>query len=418
MATAKKKIEAKEEPIMMRMGFDLGDLLVGGAKGVYGLPFGAILNIIADSSGGKTFWKNEIIAANYHKLKDRLTFFSDDTETGDTFDTQGLYGVDIRPKNRRIGNKRVEDSKTVEEMDAHVSLFLETIPDENYGIYTVDSLDGLSDATKEDMEASRLAQLSAGKDVKDPGDYGTQIARFLSGSFFRTKHQKLEDAKTSLIIVSQIREKLNAAPFSKKWTVSGGKALEFYSHTRVFLTVVKTLTRNGKPVGAYVKATTVKSKTPRPFRTVHYTMYFDYGIDNIGSNLDYLYDLRDDKGELKKTVCEHIAWSEDAKSKTLDSLKDWVESIGKTEECRAAKKVAEGNTALSAQWILQWAESTPELKEALDAHFGVEYTRDQLIKMCEDNPDMNAELTRRVRDRWEREEAAVATGRAPKYNSK
>jgi hypothetical protein len=95
-----------------------------------------------------------------------------------------------------------------------------------------------------------------------------------------------------------------------------------------------------------------------------------------------------------------------------------VESIGKTEECRAAKKVAEGNTALSAQWILQWAESTPELKEALDAHFGVEYTRDQLIKMCEDNPDMNAELTRRVRDRWEREEAAVATGRAPKYNSK
>ena len=60
---AKAKKEKVKEPIMI-MGFDLGDLLVGGA-GVYGLS--DILNIIADSSGGKTFWKNEIIAANYHQ---------------------------------------------------------------------------------------------------------------------------------------------------------------------------------------------------------------------------------------------------------------------------------------------------------------------------------------------------------------
>ena len=33
MAKAKKKTEVKEEPIMMRMGFDLGDLLVGGEIG-------------------------------------------------------------------------------------------------------------------------------------------------------------------------------------------------------------------------------------------------------------------------------------------------------------------------------------------------------------------------------------------------
>ena len=44
-------------------------------------------------------------------------------------------GLTFAQKNRRIGNKRVEDSKTVEEMDAHVSAFL-AIPAENYGIYS------------------------------------------------------------------------------------------------------------------------------------------------------------------------------------------------------------------------------------------------------------------------------------------
>ena len=269
----------KAAPAMMLTGCDLLDLLVGGDKGVYGLPFGTIVNIIGDKSAGKSFLKNEIIAANHWALGDSMRWESDDCESGDTFDTTRLYGFDIHPAGRRIGSKKdIEDSATIEEMDAKVSLFLESMDEGQVGIYAVDSLDGLSDATREAMEAGRLGQLKNGKDVKDPGDYGAQIAKFLSQQFFRTKHKKLEDAGVSLILVSQIRDKMNAATYGPKWEVSCGKALEFYCHTRIFLKTVLQIKKGDRVVGAYVEATTIKSKTPRPYRKVYYSVFLDLFI--------------------------------------------------------------------------------------------------------------------------------------------
>lgn len=43
------------------------------------------------------------------------------------------------------------------------------------------------------------------------------------------------------------------------------------------------------------------------------------------------------------------------------------------------------------------------------------YTRAQLIEMCEKDPAMREELTRRVREKWERIEDAVKTARPGKY---
>ena len=240
-----KKIE---ETPRMKMGCDLLDILVGGDKGVYGLPFGSILNLYGDSASGKSMLKNEIIAANYWALggeKGDLVWESDDCESGDTFDTTRLYGFDIHPAERRIGTKRVEDSGTVEELDAKVSLMIEAMPEGKFGIYAVDSIDGLSDATREAMETGRMNQLKAGKDVQDPGDYGAQIAKFLSQQFFRTKHKKLEDAQISLIIVSQVRENMGAGMYAPKTKTGNGKALEFYCHTRIQLKTVAGLVRQG-----------------------------------------------------------------------------------------------------------------------------------------------------------------------------
>ena len=63
MAKKQEKAVVKEPRVCM--GSDLLDLLVGGDKGVYGLPFGAILQIWGDSSAGKSACKNEIIASTY-----------------------------------------------------------------------------------------------------------------------------------------------------------------------------------------------------------------------------------------------------------------------------------------------------------------------------------------------------------------
>lgn len=45
-------------------------------------------------------------------------------------------------------------------------------------------------------------------------------------------------------------------------------------------------------VGVVVKAKTTKSKTPRPFRECFFSFLYDYGLDNIGTSIDYLFDLR------------------------------------------------------------------------------------------------------------------------------
>ena len=418
---AKKKEETTvvaEEP-RVRMGSDLLDLLVGGDKGVYGLPFGAILQLYGDSSAGKSALKNEIIASTYWSMiragKD-FVWESDDCETGDTFDTTRLYGVDVHPPVRRVGPYKFEDAATIEEMDGKLTNMLDWIPENTYGLYAIDSLDGLADASRKAKEASRARQQAQGKEVKDEGDYGAQIAKFLSQDFFRNKHKTLETKGVALIIVSQTRENMNAGMYAPKTKTSNGKAMEFYCHTRLQLKRLAYIERNGTKVGAVVKATTTKSKTPRPYREVVYTFYFDYGIDNIGSNIDYLFDLLSEKGELSKKA-NAIAWSANAKTKSLVNLKEWLEKNGLTPDCKADRKAKDGSNSLSVDWIIEWAGQTPERKASFDEEFGEEYTRDELIKLCEDNPEMAQELTERVRAKWEAHEDDVATKRPSKYGA-
>ena len=420
----------------MSMGSDLFNLLVGGDKGVMGLPYGAILNLAGDKSSGKSFLKNEIIAANYHANggdPDKFAWFSDDCESGDTFNTEALYGVNIRPIDGegylRLGNKKVQDSATVEDMDAHVSLFLEHLDklgNDAVGIYAVDSLDGLSDAVKEAMEGARLGQLKTGNEVKDKGDYGMQIPKFLSQNFFRPKHKKLEDAHCSLIIVSQIRDKIDSMGYGQKWDVSCGKALEFYCHTRIFLQTIAKLGVDGRPIqkaddlvtGAYGKATTFKSKTPRPYRTIYYSVYFNYGIDNIGSNLDYLFDLRGKDGKFVEGS-DSIKWVE-GHDLNKDTLAKWLTDVGVMDEVKAANKAKGGNYQVSMkfqqEWLAERFKTDPALQEKYIEYFGRQYTRDELIRMCEADPKMNAELTRRVIAKWEAREDSIPV-RPSKYGT-
>lgn len=411
----------------MSMGSDLFNLLVGGDKGVMGLPYGAILNIAGDKSSGKSFLKNEILAANYYANSgdpDKFAWFSDDCESGDTFNTGALYNIALRPMDAegflRIGNKKVEDSATLEDMDAHVSLFLEHLDGmdkDAVGIYAIDSLDGLSDAAKEAMEGARLGQLKSGNEVKDKGDYGMQGPKFLSQNFFRPKHKKLEDAHCSLVIISQIRDKIDSMGYGQKWDVSCGKALEFYCHTRIFLQTVARLGVDGRPVqkaddlviGAYVKATTFKSKTPRPYRTIYYTVYFNYGIDNIGSNLDYLFDLRGKDGKFAEGS-DAIKWTA-GHDLNKDTLAKWLVDVGVMDEVKKANKARGGNSQVSMkfeqEWLAERFKSDPNLREKYIEFFGRQYTREELIRMCEADPTMNAELTRRVIEKWEAREATI-----------
>lgn len=390
-------------------GVDLLDLVVGGGEGM-GFPSGYIVNFVGDKSAGKTALAIETLVANKVAFGKVFHPNHDDAESGCTFDTQRMYGIDL------YGDTVPRKSKTVEEMDANIGLWLEELGKKGKGIYVVDSLDGLSDEDKEERAEARMDLMEKGKTVKDPGTYGAGAPKFLSQEFFKTKAAALQDKDALLIIVSQVRENLNAGMFGKKLKRSGGKALDFYSHTCLWLStvrkIVKKVGEESRVVGVVVEARTDKSKTPRPYRSCRFTFYFDYGMDNIGTSLDYLFELRGEDGDLTKEA-NAVAWK--GKSAGLADLLEWLRKENMYEIAKAEKKEASGRAQLTVDWIGEWIRSDAERKAKYEAEFGISMTRDALIQLIEAEPAMKQELRERVIAKWEATEAAVASNRRPKY---
>jgi RecA/RadA recombinase len=387
-------------------GCHLLDIHLGGGAGM-GLPFGHIINIVGDESTGKTFLALEILAACYHKFGDRFDWRYDDAESGFGFDTEYLYGFDA------MGDDHGIQSNTVEDWFVNLSIFVRSIPKGGLGLYILDSLDGLSDKAMQKRGDDRIKAAEKGEDF-DKGSYGMSAAKFLSQEMFRPIAGEIEESNVLVIVISQTRDKIKSA-FPQK-TRAGGNALSFYSHTVLWLAVTSLLEKKGRAVGAYVRAKAKKSKTPRPFRESTFSFLFDYGLDDIGTSVDYLFDLLTDGGKPRDSRV--VTWA-DSKPVTLNNLKDWLESHDLLDRCQE-----ETHDRLKKIEVLEWIEKTvltesEELRESYQSCFGdadePAYSRDELIRKIEDDSDMRAELERRVTEKWEAIEEAVRTDRPGKY---
>lgn len=385
-------------------GSDLLDLVVGGGQR-FGYPAGRVINIVGDKSSGKTFLTCELIAAAYHKWKDKFKWAYDDAESGFTFDTEALYGFKIIPDE----DKRVK-SRTVEEWSCNFREFLGTLEDDEVGIYVLDTLDGLSSQQIHDRAEERFKTFKSKGEAAVKGSYQMESAKFLSQEFFKELTAMTEDKKVLLVVVSQVRDKIDSM-FNEQ-TRSGGRALDFYAHTALWLSTAQKIVRKDRVVGVVVKAMTKKSKTPRPFRNCFFTLLFDYGLDNVGSNLDFLYDLRTDKGEMRSTS-DNLQWSENAKEVNPKALVEFIKAQGPEKE--ELFKIAKKQYNLEGvRKITEWIVGEAGLKEQFEAEFGVSMRRGELINWIEAN-GKQAELTERVRAKWEAIEDAVKSDRPRKY---
>jgi len=294
-----KEKESKSR-ICFPTGSDLMDIQVGGGV-TKGYPAGRIINIVGDKSSGKTFMAIEVIVAAYYKYKERMKWVYDDCESGFSFDTKKLYGVEIMP----LDQKKRTKSKTVESAYCNIRLFLESLKDNELGIYVIDSLDSLNDKEGEKIADEQFTKFKKRKlspqekEDKEKGSYRMAKPKYLSNTFFPSLSDLIEKKNALLIIISQVRCNLDPMSF-EKYTRAGGKAMDFYCHTVLWLASVEDIIKKGIPVGAVTKAKNAKSKTPRPRRSVFVKLLFDYGIDNIQSNVDYLYDILTPRGKLIK----------------------------------------------------------------------------------------------------------------------
>jgi len=400
--------ELKAVPNYASTGSLLLDLAVGGGMGL-GYPYGRVVNVVGDKSAGKSFLAMELIAAELHKRKGKLRVNYDDAETGCTFDTKTLYDIDLE-------EYQEYNSDVIERFDGNTQLFMDSVKPSQHGIYCLDSLDGLSDKDTEEQadkikKSTESYNSGKGEGKKESGSYKLGTPAHLSKQYFKALTNKLAKRKVLLMIVSQIRMKLNAGMFEKPTQRAGGKALDFYAHTCLWLYTAYKIKKDGLTIGVIVKAVTEKSKTPRPFRQVIFPLYFTYGIDDIGSCVDFLFDLRGGDFKLTKAKNE-IPWAGDNGDKPIMSgttLKAFLEEKCWYKECLKTRKEEEGKGTFSFAWGKEWLDKSPEKKKVAEDYFAKVYTRAELIEEIEKDPDMKEELYERVVQKWEeREEAAIA----------
>jgi recombination protein RecA len=392
----KERAERLDDKIFFPTGSDLLDLVIGGGVGM-GIPGGRIINVVGNKSAGKTFIACEIIAAARFLFKSRLKWEFDDSESGFTFNTKGLYGFEIMPENP---DDRVH-SETVEELYCNVRKFLDSLKSDEVGIYVVDSLDGLTSEEQDTRADKRYAKFKQGEEF-DEKSYQMGKAKYLSQEFFPQLADYIQDKNALLIIISQIRD--NPDPYShKEYVRAGGRAMDFYCHSVLFLTMITPILKKKRAVGVVLKAKTTKSKTPRPYRDAIISLLFDYGIDNIGSNLDFLYDLRGDSGALLNKA-EKIIW--DGKKVTKDSLKDFLEEMDvNLKDLKKLKKLDD---------YIEYIDNHSELQSEFEKRFGTSMKRDELINYIEEH-GLTSKLKEKVIAKWEEIEESIKVRRQPKY---
>jgi hypothetical protein len=181
------------------------------------------------------------------------------------------------------------------------------------------------------------------------------------------------------------------------------------------LSVVCKIEVGGRCIGAVVKARTKnKARTERPGREICYNVYFTRGIDNVGSNIDFLFDLRGSDGKLKS---DEVIWG--GVIPDLKNVGAWLEEIGKMDKYKEFAYKILGRRSVNLDVVYQWAKQgipkenvPPACPEEYDQHFGKKMTRDELRALCGSNVSERKKLRKMVIEKWEaaEDEASAAVG--------
>lgn len=251
-------------------GCAIMDAALGG-----GYVLGRVANVVGDKSSGKTLLAIEACANFNRKYPNGYIRYAEAEAAFDMRYAEAL-GMPVSAIDFDSGGKPFT---TVEDFYEDINRIMKANKDRPI-LYILDSLDALSD------------EAEANREIGDASYGGSKPKKM--GEMFRRLVQRMEDQEVLLIIISQLRDKINVT-FGEKQTRSGGRALDFYASHVIWLAEIEKLKRTmssiERVVGVKVKARIRKNKVGLPFRECTYPIIFGFGIDDLTANVEWLLEV-------------------------------------------------------------------------------------------------------------------------------
>ena len=232
-----------------------------------GLPIGRITEITGLEQSGKSLVSAHLLAETQKQGGVAVLI---DTENAVSREFLQAIGVDV-------SKLLYVAAETVEQCFEYTEIIIEKVrvaSKDKLVTIVVDSVAAAS--TEKEMEADY------GKD-----GYATDKAIIISKAM-RKITNLIGRQKITLVFTNQLRQKMNAMPFSDPWTTSGGKAIAFHASVRLRLKSMGTIkakdgSGNERIVGIKVRCQVVKNRMGPPLRSADFDIFFDRGIDNYGA---------------------------------------------------------------------------------------------------------------------------------------
>lgn len=242
-----------------------------------GIPIGRLTILSGDSSSGKSLLAAHILI-NTQKMGGIPVIFDEES----TIDLALLkrMGLKIGQEALDLGYEKPvylqagSVEKVLEAMEKIITTIREN---DNKKLITIvwDSI--AATPTNKELEGSFEKE-----------GYGTEKALALSLAT-RKLTQMISSQNVLLLWTNQIRMNIGTLGWGDKTTEPGGKAPPFHATVRIRLAKVGDIKNDNKEtIGVTIKATTKKNKIAPYNRSCEFDIYFNKGIDDVGSWLDNL----------------------------------------------------------------------------------------------------------------------------------
>jgi len=257
-------------------GSTLLDLAIsGGRVRGGGLPGGILVEAFGPSGSGKTVLLSEIAGA-VQRQGGEIMFADPEARLNKQF--ASMFGLDL-------SDSEYSRPDTVTDLFTTISAWEPKSFKKKLinGIFA-DSLAALS--TKMEM------------DNKDGDKMGMRRAKEFSEEL-RKSARTLVKNNYLMVCSNQVRVNMDAGPYGQKYITPGGEAIGFYSSLRLRFTKPEKIWDKQKVVGKEVKRCigvevlidVFKSSIWKPYRSAPVSIIFDYGIDSIRDELQYIKDF-------------------------------------------------------------------------------------------------------------------------------